>query len=166
MKQFYHQFFAKGQPLRHPAQHLLLALTVYLTLIFFSILQANIYTLSLFALFTFLIDLDGLFSIILGKTTNPNGKAERRAILKSFLTGNLFQASQKIAQTHKDFNRLFIHNIVGFIGMVIAFYLSITTQSQTTISIFGAILTHFILDIVDDYDKLSHLHNWLWPIKK
>lgn len=165
VRKLYHKFFAKGQPLRHPAQHLLLALTVYLSLVFFSILPPNSYTFALFTLGTFLIDIDGFFSIILGSTTMRKGKLDQKIIINDLEKEKFFQAGEEIARDHKEFNRLFVHNIVGFVVITTIFCLSIINRNQMLIAIVGAILTHFILDIVDDYDKLGHLNNWLWPIK-
>jgi hypothetical protein len=157
--QLYHRFFDKNKPLRHPVQHILVGAVGFCILqYFFPEIKNGVCILS-YCVATFVIDLDGLFSIIATFHHTP----EAKEILHEFMHGNLEKTALLATCYHKKFNRLFVHNIFGFLMITLLFIVAVNNRNFIVISVTGAILAHFLFDIWDDYYQLGHLHNWLWP---
>lgn len=151
--------FAPDRPFRHVIQHIFAALIGYFILTLFLIVP-SISSLTVFFLSTILIDLDGITYILL----HPS-QPQVKHVLKALLHGKISQAGIIAVTHHKEFNRLLLHNILGFFLVLIIFLISISERSNLVTAATGAILTHFIFDILDDLHQLKHLKNWLWPLR-
>lgn len=122
-------------------------------------MPTNFVTVSLFILFTYIPDLDGIFSMFLMRKKLP----EAGQMIDFLKQVNLKEAATHATMHHKKFDRLFIHNLLG-LSLTLMLYLTAgINNNHVFLSIFGAILTHFIFDIGDDIYLLGHAKNWLWP---
>ena len=111
---------------------------------------------------SYIIDVDGVISVFIIQRNKP----EAVEIINAIKKFKIKEASTLGTKYHKKFNRLLLHNIVGFIFVITGFVISIWIGSHLKILFWGAVLFHFIFDIYDDFYQLKHLNNWFWPILK
>jgi hypothetical protein len=159
--QLYHRFFDKNKPLRHPTQHVLVGVVGFLVLLYFFPELHQMRYIVCFAIATIAIDIDGALSIF----TSSRKIQEAGEIRSELRRGNVEKTAQLATRYHKKFNRLFVHNIFGFLMVTLLFIVAVNYRNFSVISVTGAILAHFLFDIWDDYYQLGHIRNWLWPIE-
>ena len=109
-----------------------------------------------------IIDLDGLFYLLLKKDKSK----EEKKIISLIKHYQYKRAATLLTISHKLFDKLLIHNILGYFIFVVLLIFSVKNYSEAGIIISGAVLTHFTFDFLDDFYQLGHINNWLWPIKK
>lgn len=157
----YKKYLDKDRPLRHYAQHALLALFGFFISHFLFGLNLNLINLVIFLLFTFLPDLDGVISLI---TTHKNME-ESKEIINCLVNKDFEKAATLATINHKKFNLLMIHNVIGFLMIFIIFTYFTMNSMQIGMAITIAVIIHFTFDILDDFYQLGHINNWLWPLK-
>lgn len=116
-------------------------------------------TILLFIIFSFIPDIDGLLALLIER----NNKIEARDIINSIKQMDFVKAATHASVHHKKFNKLLIHNFVGFFVILTFFTLGLKNYNYYSIYIFGAFLSHFVFDIADDIYQLGNINNWLWP---
>lgn len=124
----------------------------------FSRFQVTFKNIVIFLVFTYLIDLDSIISTGINHISFP----ETREIIIAFKTRRFKEMATLATIHHKKFNRLLLHNFSGFFVFLVFFAVSICRKYDGGILAFGAILFHFIFDIVDDLYQLGHIKNWFW----
>ncbi len=162
MTTLYLNYFDKHKPFRHYAQHLLVMFIGITILTIAFKVSINLSQIIVFIIFSFIVDIDGIISLFTTAAKVPESRLIREALLKQ----NFIQAATLATTHHKRFNRLFLHNVIGLTIVITGFILSLISGNQTGLTVFTAVLSHFIFDIADDYFQLGHLNNWLWPIGK
>ena len=160
IKKIYQNYFAKDKFLRHYTQHILTAAVV--GIIFLSKLEIlNWKTFLIFISINLLTDLDGItFLFVNEKNDDLAGRIIGHS--KRFEFRKAFQIA---AKEHKKYVGLYLHNIFGLITVVVLLFIFTALHKDMLSTVTGAILTHFLFDIFDDYYQLGHIKNWLWPIK-
>ena len=155
---FYSRYISKDKTLIHLMQHFLVALVSFFVIVFLFNLQFSFSNLILFLVFSFLPDIDGILYTFRAYKHSEEANLVRKALLNF-----KWKEAMSIATVrHKKFNKLLIHNVVGLFLVVAFFVFSIINSLGIYILIFGAILSHFIFDILDDMYQLGHVKNWLW----
>lgn len=156
----YNNFFAKDKPLRHYSQHLIVAI-ISLSFLYKTLnIPVSFENTLLFLFFTYIPDIDGVISIF---TTCKNVTTAKE--IKGLITkGKLTDAAEVAATHHKKINRLILHNIIFFNIILAGFIISIIQNNTFWKIACGAVLTHFLFDLSDDFYQLKHIKNWLWFI--
>lgn len=111
--------------------------------------------------FTYIIDLDGFASLFLSSRNTP----ESIVIRKNIRAFDIESAAIHATRYHKKFNRLVVHNIIGFVCVFMVMGFAIHFSHPVLLIATSAILFHFFFDIWDDWYQLGHINNWLWPIR-
>lgn len=160
----FQKYWGKGRILRHYTQHLIISFIYYLFLnLSLGIPLKPGLLLIFFISTTFLPDLDPLLYFIINKNNYP---ILRDRITEALKAKQYKKAAEVGVQNHKQFNRLYIHNIVFFLPFsIIYLYLLIMFRNNVITMIFSGLWIHFIFDILDDIKQVKNIDNWLWPIK-
>lgn len=156
MRNIYDKYFAKDKALRHYTQHLVIALLVFLIFRHFVFNTGTFFQILIFILFTYLIDLDSLITVLLSKK-NHEFKNEIWEMIKS----RKYESAMIYAtKNHKKIDNLKLHNLLfyGIFSALLVF--SIIFNYVTFGYIFLAIVTHMTFDILDDLKNLGHLKHW------
>ncbi len=157
----YDQYLGKDKPFRHYLQHLFVAGIGLIILINMFNIPLTATNVVIFLLSSYIVDIDGLTSVFIFRNKIP----EAGLITDALLSGKLHQTMILATIHHKKLNHLVLHNIIALIILIVTFFFLSYTKHLLLILISGAILFHFVLDIIDDLFQLGHLQNWLWPLK-
>lgn len=158
IEEIYRKYFDKDKALRHYTQHFLVALIGF-SITFLLTKYIDIKVVLLFLLFTYLVDLDGLLSLLIYRNRY---KEIAEPVIAYLRESNFREAAEVAMQKHKTMNRLFLHNLLFFVLVFFVFLYSLKEQIYLLTYSTGAILSHFLFDILDDYKQVGHMRNWLW----
>ncbi len=150
------RYFLKDGALRHYTQHLVIALVVFLIFRLYIFEEASFIQISLFILFSFLIDLDSVVTIFVSKR-NRKFKEEILELLKEKRFEEVMIYATK---NHKKINNLKLHNLLFYAIFSSVLILCIFLNRITLAYIFLAIVAHMTFDIFDDLRNLGHLKHW------
>lgn len=159
LKRIHERYLDRHRPFRHPFQHLVIAANGYIVTLFLLGGSIEIAGLLVFYLTTFLIDIDGVVYVLLH---SDKASENIRQLLKQ---GKIIFALTEGVRNHKEFSRLYVHNVFGLVAVLVLYSWVIMSGHYYVSLVLGAILTHFLFDIADDLSQLGHLDHWLWPIK-
>lgn len=150
------RFFVKDGALRHYTQHFLIALLIFLIFRFFVFEKTTIIDVILFFLFSFLIDLDSVFTVLFSKKNIEF----RKEIFKILNKGKIEEVMVYATKNHKKIDNLKIHNLLFYMIFAVILVISIVFNHVTLSYIFLALVTHMTFDILDDLKNLGHLKHW------
>lgn len=150
------RLFIKDGALRHYTQHLLIALVVFLIFRLFIFRASSIEDIILFFIFSYLIDLDSVFTVLLSKKNT----VFRKEIIEILKKGRLEEAMVYATKNHKKIDNLKIHNLLFYSIFGVILVISIIFNRITLGYIFLGLVTHMTFDILDDLKNLGHLKHW------
>lgn len=156
MISIYNRYFAKDKALRHYTQHLIIALLVFLIFRFFVFNSATLFQVLMFFLFTYLIDLDSVITVLQSKK-NIEFKNE---LWKRIKRRELESAMIYATRNHKKIDNLKLHNLLFYFIFSVLLVVSIIFNYVTLGYILLAIVAHMTFDILDDLKNLRHLKHW------
>jgi len=110
MKETFKKYFAKDGALRHYTQHFLIALCIFLIFRFFVFERAYVGDIILFFAFSYLIDLDSVFTVLLSKRNLDF----RKDIIKLIKDWKFEEAMIYATKNHKKINNLRLHNLLFY----------------------------------------------------
>lgn len=157
MKDIFLDLFAKDRPLRHYTQHLLIAIVTFFVAKFLIFREPSLIHVLLFFVFTFLIDLDGVFTVLLSE----KDKGFKDNIIKSFKKGGIKGVAIYATRNHKKIDNLFLHNFNFYLAFLTLFVFSLIQNNLILGYISFAISIHMTFDILDDIVQLGHVKNWI-----
>lgn len=154
----YKYWLGKNRPLRHYFQHFCVGLAgIFLSIFIFG--DFNLAGVVLFFIGTFAIDLDVIFSGVVYFNQFPY----LRRAKNNFLNQNYVECMIELTKNHKSFNKLLLHNAIGFLIVLSVCIYAFFTKNMLLYFGMSGIFFHFILDIMDDIYQLGHVKNWLRP---
>jgi membrane-bound metal-dependent hydrolase YbcI (DUF457 family) len=143
----------------HEITHLILGFLFYyfIVLSFFPEMKSDKSILFLSLLGSLLPDVDHFFYFFL-----YGRKKEYTVLLKSVLHEEGWREVAKFfRKNHKEQTGLVSHNLLTVATLGIVTYFSFTDHRVMTFTLLGAMMTHFLMDILDDWIYLGGLNpNW------
>ncbi len=158
IKKIYYTYFAPDRLFRHTLQHFIVLMGVAIILSVFVRIPISFKNFFLLVIFTYLPDIDGILAAFIYRHSNVVAKQVSDYLLQ-------FKIKKALAVgtvSHKQFNRLLLHNYIVYPLLLLGFFWSLSSTT-TFVIIFASLIGHFLFDQIDDLFQLGHLYNWLWP---
>lgn len=155
----YHSYFSRGKPLVHYFHHFFFA-NIGLFIAYLAYGSITIWEAALFLFMTFSPLIDELTSAAIRYLDSE----ECRLIINYFFAGEVVESLYQLHKKRIKLYNLIFHNLPFYLLLCSFLYFLIIFDIPILFYAVAGVLTHLILDIINDQYELKTIKKWFWPI--